>query len=145
MKIDLHNPIPLTDAMEMVNIFRGQSPSKCIVYKRLSVESYISTHFSSIVNRHHANTPPEGYDWEVSFHFMMKNGWLDFCVAPILVKRDAHTDELLDLLDCFVVNANGASVSAIDPNISYTYDYAAYDSSHPTNPSSIYNDGNMFP
>lgn len=140
--MDFEEPIPHSLATQMVNTFRAQSNNHCIIYKPDSIENYMKIHFKEIVARQNISIPA-GYNWELSFCFMTKEGNFAFCVAPTLVRRNTQ-GELVDVLDCFSTDNNGVSVSTVDSNISYTYDYADYDAHEPS-PKSVFDDGNMFP
>lgn len=138
----LYRPIHFNTAAGQVEDFWNVFSKYCIIYRAESLEDYINIHFPNIKKRQVGNIPT-GYYWEVSFNLMINNGKLDFCVAPVLVKRE--DDDIVDVLNCFDVNGEGISVSTHDPNVSYTYDYKVSDETVGGNGNSIYDDGNMFP
>jgi hypothetical protein len=118
------NPITNSDAVTQVQNFRDfentqpfevvKEYGRGVIHRPAALLSYLTTTFCNIVTSQ-PPLPPQfaDYNWGVGHFFMMNNGDVGFCVAPILFKPNDKDPSKTDVLDPF------------DINCPFTYKYGA--------------------
>lgn len=132
-------PISLKTAVTQVQNFRSNEKNGRgygVIFEVDNIMHYLCHHYQAIVNRQPDPIAAgyEGYEWGLGHFFMeLDNGELDFCMAPVLFRKDRLTGKT-------------SVVDPFDPNCSFPYTYnQKMVSTNPDDEVDIYDMGEMWP
>lgn len=133
-------PIPLSTAVAQVQNFRNSVNKNFgygVIFTADDTLNYLCHHYQRIVDRQPDPVAAgyEGYEWGIGHFFMrhLGNGELDYCIAPVLFKKDPFTGKT-------------TVVDPFDPNCNFPYTYnQKLGKSDPGDDVDIFDMGEMWP